>query len=75
MVTVMLEGWRNGFEKVSLTKLQMEKLGISLKESKSNVDVLLAGESVSLEIKDYILAYDFLKKAEEIGATCRLVKN
>jgi|GEM_PF-4154787 len=31
MAKILLEGWRKGFEKVSLTKLQIDKLRISLK--------------------------------------------
>ena len=34
MVKIILSGWKEGFEKVSLTMLQKEKLGMSLKDAK-----------------------------------------
>nr|WP_315154711.1 hypothetical protein [uncultured Flavobacterium sp.] len=75
MAKVILEGWREGLEKVSLTKLQMDKLGISLKESKSNVDSLLEDERIILEIDDENLANEFLKEAQKIGVNCKLIPN
>lgn len=73
MAKVILESWREGLEKVSLTKLQMDKLGISLKESKSNVDSLLEDEKIILEIDDENLAIEFFKEAERIGVNCKLL--
>lgn len=69
----MLESWREGLEKISLTKLQMDKLGISLKQSKSNVDSLLDNVKVILEIDDENLAKEFLKDAEKIGVNCKIL--
>lgn len=71
MVKIILEGWTAGFEKASLMKLQMEKLGMSLNESQSIVDALLNDQIAVLETKDAGLAKEFLKKAEEIGVDCR----
>lgn len=73
MAKVILEGWREGLEKVSLTKLQMDKLGISLKESKSNVDSLLEDERIILEIDNEDLAREFLNEAEKIGVNCKFL--
>lgn len=73
MTKVILKGWREGFEKVSLTKLQVNMLGKSLKESKLNVDSLLNDEDVSIEIDDVDLADEFLREAEKIGVTCKLL--
>jgi hypothetical protein len=56
-----------GIRKVSLTKLKMEKLGMSLKESKSNVDFLLENDQIILKINDENLAIEFLTEAEKIG--------
>lgn len=72
MAKVILEGWREGLKKVSLTKLQIEKLGMSLKEYKSNVDSLLEDEKIVLEIDDENLAKEFLEEAEKLGANCKL---
>ena len=52
MVKVMMESWREGLQKVALTKLQHEKLGLSLSESKRNVDMLLDDQIIILEIED-----------------------
>jgi hypothetical protein len=41
MEKIILDGWREGLDKVSLTKLQVDMLGKSLVESKLNVDSLL----------------------------------
>jgi hypothetical protein len=73
MATIILEGWREGLEKVSLTKLQVEMLGNPLAESKYNVDSLLKGKEVIIEIDDLELAHAFLKEAEKIGVHCRLM--
>lgn len=74
MAKVILESWREGLEKVSLTKLQIEKLGISLKKSKSNVDSLLEDEKIILEIDDEILAKEFLNEAEKLGVNCKFMR-
>ena len=74
MTKIILTGWRDGFEKVSLTKLQMELLNISLKESKKNVDSLLNGEEIILEIGDDSISKDFLEKANEIGVNCKILR-
>lgn len=66
MAEIILESWEEGLEKVSLTKLQMEMLGSSLKAAKSNVDFLLDGKIVTIKIENYSLAQEFLKKSELI---------
>lgn len=73
MAKVILDSWREGLEKVSLTKLQVSMLGKSLMESKSNVDSLLDDKKVILEIESLDLANEFLKEAEKIGVNCELV--
>jgi hypothetical protein len=75
MAKVILESWREGFEKISLTKLQIAKLGMSLKESKSNVDLLLDNEEVILEINPKNLAIEFLNEAEKIGVNCKFASS
>jgi hypothetical protein len=75
MTKIILKTWREGLQKVSLTKLQVEILGKSLKESKSNVDALLNQEEVSIEIEDLNLARLFLEKATDIGVECELISS
>jgi hypothetical protein len=73
MAKVILNSWREGLEKVSLTKIQVSILGKSLKEAKNNVDSLLDGEVITLEIDSLDLANTFLKEVERIGVNCKLV--
>lgn len=73
MAKVILESWREGLEKVSLTKLQVDILGKSLRESKFNVDSLLDDKKVIIEIASIDLANEFLQEAEKIGINCKLI--
>ncbi len=72
MTKIILTGWREGLKKVSLARLQTELLGMSMKASKENVDSLLNDEQVTIETNDEDLAKEFLKKADIIGAICKL---
>ena len=73
MPKVIFKSWREGLQKVALTKLQVEILGKSLKESKSNVDLLLNDEEIVVEINDLELARKFLEEAEKLGVNCKMV--
>lgn len=59
-------------EKVSLSKLQMNLLGMSLEESKSNVDKLLDGIEVEIAIEEHHVALQFIEEASKIGVVCFL---
>lgn len=67
MAKVVMEGWREGLKKVSLTLLQTELLKLSLKAAKSNVDLLLDDVEIVLHVEDVEVAKEFCIKAEEIG--------
>ena len=73
MAKVILEGWQEGLEKVTLTKLQISMLGKSLLESKSNVDALLEDKKVTIEIESLDLANDFLHESQKIGVNCKVI--
>jgi len=73
MAKVILQSWREGLEKVSLTKIQIDLLGKSLMESKANVDSLLEDQEVFIEIADLDLAREFMEKAEKTGVNCKLI--
>lgn len=75
MAKVILKSWREGLEKVSLTKLQMDKLGMSLKQSKLNVDFLLDDKKIIIEIDNTNLAKEFFEEAERIGVNCEFIDN
>lgn len=73
MAIIIIKSWREGLQKVSLTKLQNDLLKKSLKESKNNVDLLLDGNEIRIVIEDIALAEEFVLRANEIGAECILV--
>lgn len=73
MVKIVLDSWREGLKKVSLSEIQMSMLGKSLSEAKGNVDSLLDGEKVIIEIVDMDLALEFFNEAERIGVNCKLI--
>lgn len=68
MSRIIMTSWVEGLQKVSLTKLQMEILGIGLKEAKENVDLLLDGQQITLEVSNIDVANLFQKNAQELGA-------
>lgn len=72
MNTVILEGWNEGLEKVSLSLLQVSLLGTPLKQAKTNVDELLDGKTVKISIKNLSVLNDFMEKARKIGVICSL---
>lgn len=72
MASILMTGWRDGMEKVSLSKLQIEYLKVSLSQAKMNVDKLLDGEQIKIEIDDLEAAKKFIKQADEIGVDCLL---
>lgn len=69
---VKLIGWEEGMQKISLTKLQMEFFELSLKEAKTNVDKLLDGNTIEIEVKSDTKAKHFIRKASDIGVLCYL---
>jgi len=74
MAKVILESWREGLLKVSLTKLQNKKLGMSLIDSKTNTDMLLEDQIIVLEIEDKIIAREFFEEAEKLGVNCKFLE-
>ena len=67
-----MTGWKEGLQKVSLTKLQITCLGLSLRESKENVDRLLEGNEVAVMGNTSESARKFVEKAKRIGVLCHL---
>ena len=72
MPKVIMHSWRQGLQKVSLSKLQHVILGMSLKESKLNVDALLDDQQVIIPVANADLAKKFIHEAENIGVNCVL---
>ena len=74
MAKVIMESWREGIMMVSLTKLQYEKLGLSLYESKRNADMLLEDQIIILEIEDENVAREFFEEADRFGVNCKMIQ-
>ena len=72
MTAVIMNGWREGLQKVALTKLQTELLHKPLREAKTNVDQLLEGNSIVFQLENNDTAAFFMAKAQALGAFCRL---
>lgn len=70
---IIIESWNEGFQKVTLTHLQIDLLNLSLKTAKNDVDKLLDGESILIEIDNEQLALTFLKEATKIEVDCKIL--
>ena len=70
---IIIESWNEGFQKVTLTHLRIDLLKISLKVAKSNVDKLLDGHSITIDVNNEQLALTFVEKAKNINANCRIL--
>lgn len=70
---IIIESWNEGFQKVTLTHLQIDLLKISLKVAKSNVDKLLDGHSITIDVNNEQLALTFVEKAKNINVNCRIL--
>lgn len=68
---VVLEGWRPGILKVSLTKAIRGATGKSLREAKDCTDAVLAGESVMLTFATAKNADQFCSDVQQMGAVAR----
>ena len=67
--------WREGFQKVTFTKLQAVLAGLSLKESKSNTDNILKGKEITFEFKTEKEATQFYVEATDLGLYCEIIKD
>lgn len=72
MSIIILKGWEEGFEKLTLTKLQISLLKMGMKEAKKNVDDLLDGIQVFLEVENEKIANEFLNEILQIGVLAEL---
>lgn len=72
MKSVVIETWVEGFKKVSFTKWQVEVLGMSLSQAKSNTDAILDGVEVIIEIEDPVLLEQFVSRLNDIGVVYRV---
>jgi ribosomal protein L7/L12 len=70
MVRVLMEGWKQGLNKVELNRLLRQHAGYGLAEAKHAVDRLLEGGRLELELPDRESARSFCASAVAIGAVC-----
>lgn len=70
---IIIESWNEGFQKIALTHLQIDLLKLSLKEAKSNVDKLLDGHSIIIDVNNEQLATTFVKEVKNINVNCRIL--
>ncbi len=73
MPKVILNGWNEGALKISMTHLQQEMLGLGLKQAKHNVDSVMEGQTIVLEVADNATADAFVKRALNLGFNCEIV--
>jgi predicted dinucleotide-utilizing enzyme len=73
MKTITMSGWKEGMKKIPLTHLQVTLLGLSLKDSKENVDKLLEDMDVVIEANSSETAQSFVREARKIGVVCQVV--
>jgi ribosomal protein L7/L12 len=52
MSELVLQGWKTGFLKVSLTKLLRDELGYSLSEAKAVTDAILENREIRVPCQD-----------------------
>ena len=53
---VLIQNWKENFDKVLFTKIQMELLNIGLKEAKNNTDTLIDSDILIIEVEDDAIA-------------------
>lgn len=64
---ILFTGWKDGMQKVAFTKLQVEYLNMSFKDAKLNVDNLLDGGCVIVEIPYKHDIERFIQLSQEMG--------
>ncbi|BAV06161.1 hypothetical protein SAMN05421788_106224 [Filimonas lacunae] len=70
--SIVMTGWREGMEKVSMIRLQRSLLELTMTEAKENIDKLLDGKEITLSVSDITIAKVFVAAANELGVDCLL---
>ena len=73
MPKVNIIGWRPGLQKISMTHVLQERLGLGLKDAKGAVDAVLAGESIAFTLEDSTDAASLVQALVHIGAEVELI--
>ncbi len=72
MPNALFYGWRKGILLISLNQLLRKYSLLTLTQAKQKLDDLLAGKPFTLYVSDAIEAADFVARASELGALCRI---
>lgn len=77
MTELHIVGWREGLQKISMTRLLKEQAGLRLSEAKSCTDRVLENELVIIQILDADNARKLAEQLEHMGAIVKIktVKN
>ena len=68
---VIIEGWRRGILKISLTQLIRGATGKSLAEGKKSSDEVLSDKTVTLKFQTNAEAGAFCEQAQQLGAVAK----
>jgi hypothetical protein len=68
MTTINIVGWSPGFQTVSAIQLLADKAQLGLSEAKRQIERLLSGESIHVEINTGLDATTLVTRLVELGA-------
>ena len=70
MTKIRLTGWKIGMQKISMTKILQNRIGLPLPTAKRLVDDLLEGRSPSIDLPLGCDAHDLVVVMRGLGAVC-----
>lgn len=73
MPVVEMFGWREGFLKITCTRLLQEHPGLGLAQAKASTDRVLEGERVTIAIERLEVATQLAEQLSMIGAHVRVL--
>ncbi len=72
MPILKIVGYQTGFEKVTLTNLLCEALGLNETESKKMAEAIISGNVIALDIDDAEFVEGLAEELREIGASVKI---
>ncbi len=73
MAKIKLKGWDTGFNKLKMTEILITELMLDEKQTDELFEAVSAGQVITLDIEDEILAQDLSEKLVEVGAILEVV--
>lgn len=74
MVTVQIQGWRVGYNKVASTQILKKLTNLGLEESYRFTHTILEDNPVSIEVENLPLAEQLVRELNEIGANAEIAQ-